>query len=138
MNWQKLDKKSLETLKNNNYYLVRTSDSNIFACASEYPYDVIQFIYDVEEDNGDNSTSWYSLLHNTCAKCDNNYEYSDFDLLTFFSHFCLINQPERSKREDSQYRNDNHELSCGCRYNPRGEFGHCISCKDPIHRDFKL
>ena len=50
-----------------------------------------------------------------------------------FKECSICIQPERSKREDSQY-----ELECGCRYVPGCEFGHCITCTDPIHKDFNL
>lgn len=30
------------------------------------------------------------------------------------------------------------EMPCGCRYIKNAEFGHCINCHDPIHRDFQL
>jgi hypothetical protein len=32
----------------------------------------------------------------------------------------------------------NHVLKCGCKYIPNEEFGRCIDCVDPIHRDFQL
>lgn len=44
--------------------------------------------------------------------------------------------PEENKKCAHFYYN--HILKCGCRYVPNQEFGHCIDCVDPIHRDFQL
>lgn len=86
MNWQKLNKDSLEGLKAiKNYILVGNPNDK------EFPYDLILFF---KEDIQDGIPSfWYSMLHHACYKCGEVYEYDDEDVINCYTHFCVVNEP---------------------------------------------
>lgn len=128
MEWQKLDKELLERLKHTDNHIVVYDPKTC-----EYPYDIINYL-DLEEcgiSAEDKKYHWASLVN-----MENKYSYDDADVLNLFTHFFILGKPGKSKQ--AQLRMLNHELSCGCRYVPRDEFGLSNTCMDPIHRDFQL
>lgn len=92
MNWKKLNKKALKTMRNGEYFLVSGDHP-------ECPYDIVRFLdlKDLAFDKIEIKHRWDSLHHFHGFPCKYAYSYTDEDLLHIFSHFCLIEKPKVSE-----------------------------------------
>ena len=83
MEWEKLNKESLELLRNRKHFLVHCTWS------SDNPFDIINHL-DLDDLIGmipeEKEYCWHSLE-------DSGEKYTDKDMLDIFHYFCLIDKP---------------------------------------------
>jgi len=107
MNWQKLDKNSLEELRNECSQNLIYEDKKVLIYDDKHenrdfgPFAIVSYI-EIGECGVDMILLESPWIVNYFDITRGSLIFSDETLLEYFSHFLIINQPERSKRENTE------------------------------------